>query len=262
MLLLMNRKLRRIIRQIIALNASALIVHLENVRGESFGSRRLIIAQAANKRLQMRIHMPLQAPIVHAGPRAIAAAKPFLPLFLPGTFPHVGLEGGLVRFGPRRLIPRDVRTAVRNVQQIIQPYVVIHGFGGFGRRRRIVLLVIRHPRGVLRRVPPYSVQVVRVLAVHPQEVLFDVVGPIELLLANVTLEGFLFSVDVLVPGEEIPAVRGVRAVGAAVAFAARRAVRGFPRHGHVGGHGAGDGRGYDARAGLEVVLTVLLVAVF
>lgn len=42
---------------------------------------------------------------------------------------------------------------------------------------------------------------------HAQEMLFHVIGPIELLQADIAMEWFLLLVDVLVPREQIAAIR-------------------------------------------------------
>lgn len=55
--------------------------------------------------------------------------------------------------------------------------------------------------------------------VHSEEVLFDVIRSVELLLTDVALEWFLVSVDVFVPREEISPVCCVRAESAAVSLA-------------------------------------------
>ena len=49
--------------------------------------------------------------------------------------------------------------------------------------------------------------------------LLDVVGSVELFEADVTVERFLFLVDVFVSGVEVASVGGVGAVGAPVALA-------------------------------------------
>lgn len=64
---------------------------------------------------------------------------------------------------------------------------------------------------------------------HSQKVLFDMVGAVELLLAEITVEGLLVAVDVLVAREEVAPVGGVGAGVARVALAglgrARRRAR-------------------------------------
>lgn len=54
---------------------------------------------------------------------------------------------------------------------------------------------------------------------HTQEMLLDVVGAIKLLLTDITVEGFLVSVDVLVAREQVPTIRGVGASAAHVPLA-------------------------------------------
>lgn len=80
---------------------------------------------------------------------------------------------------------------------------------------------------------------------HAQEMLLDVVGSIELLLAYIAVERLLVAVDVLVAREEISPVGGVGASAAHVALArvadarsrarardrARAPRRGVARHG-------------------------------
>lgn len=76
----MKRQLLLIVRQERTLGAGLLVVHFVHVRGEALGTRRLVLAQRACKRLQVSVEMPLQAPVVHTGPRAVAASVPPLPL--------------------------------------------------------------------------------------------------------------------------------------------------------------------------------------
>lgn len=59
----------------------------------------------------------------------------------------------------------------------------------------------------------------RLIAMHAQKVLLDVVGAVELLLADIAVEGLLVAVNVLVAREQIPSVCSVRTSAAHVAFA-------------------------------------------
>lgn len=56
-----------------ALGARLLVVDLVHVGGEALGARRLVLAQRARERLQVRVEVSLEAPVVHARPRAVAA---------------------------------------------------------------------------------------------------------------------------------------------------------------------------------------------
>lgn len=62
------------------------------MRGQSLRPRGLVITEAANERLQMRIHMPLQTPIVHTRPRAVATSKPLLAFLLVAVFHKARLK--------------------------------------------------------------------------------------------------------------------------------------------------------------------------
>lgn len=76
----MVRQLVLVVGEEGALAAGLLVVHLVHVRGQPLGARRLVLAQRARERLQVRVQVPLQAPVVHAGPRAVAARVSTLPL--------------------------------------------------------------------------------------------------------------------------------------------------------------------------------------
>lgn len=67
-----------------------------------------------------------------------------------------------------------------------------------------------------------AVEVVGLVAVHAQEVLLNVVGAVELLLAQIAVEGLLVPMDVLVAREQVASVRGVGAGAARVSFAVAR----------------------------------------
>lgn len=77
---------------------------------------------------------------------------------------------------------------------------------------------------------------------HPQKVFFDMVSPVELLLADVALERLLVAMDVLVAREQVSTVRGVRAGWAAVALVGGGAL--------WGGGGRGGRRAARLRRGL------------
>lgn len=55
-------------------------------------------------------------------------------------------------------------------------------------------------------------------SVHSEKMFLDVIRSVELFLTDVTLKRFLFSVDVLVSGEEISSVGGVRTIRTSVSF--------------------------------------------
>jgi hypothetical protein len=62
--------------------ARALVVHLEHVGGKSLGPGRLVVTEGAHERLDVGVEVSLQTPIVHPGPRAVAARKALLLLLL------------------------------------------------------------------------------------------------------------------------------------------------------------------------------------
>lgn len=70
------------VRQVGALAACSLVVHLQHVGGQALGARRLVIAEQANKGLCVRVEVALEAPLVRPGPRAVAAGEALLPLRL------------------------------------------------------------------------------------------------------------------------------------------------------------------------------------
>ena len=57
---------------------------------------------------------------------------------------------------------------------------------------------------------------------HPQEMLFHVIGAIERFVTYVAVERLLLAVDVLVSGVEITAIGSVRAIRTRVTLSARR----------------------------------------
>lgn len=61
----------------------------ENVRSESLRPSCLVVAQRADKRLQMSVEMPFQAPIIHPRPCAVATRIALLAFLLAG-FASVG----------------------------------------------------------------------------------------------------------------------------------------------------------------------------
>ena len=58
-----------------ALGAELLVVHFDDVGDEPLGPRRLVLAQGADVGLQVRIQVPLQAPVVHPAPGAVRARQ-------------------------------------------------------------------------------------------------------------------------------------------------------------------------------------------
>lgn len=100
-----------------------------------------------------------------------------------------------------------------------------------------VFIVVGHP-GRFASGSPDAVQIIGMVPVHAEKVFLDVVCTVKLFLTHITLERFLISVNVLVTGEEIAAVRRVRAEGATVAFSggvfSPRGLNGLPGGGwHV-----------------------------
>ena len=77
----MQRQLLLVVGQEGALGAGLLVVHLVHVRGEPLRARRLVLAQRARERLQVRVQVALQTPVVDARPRAVAARVPPLALY-------------------------------------------------------------------------------------------------------------------------------------------------------------------------------------
>lgn len=68
--------------QIIAFRAHFFVVYFEHMRGQSFRTGCLVIAQHADVGFRVRIQMPFQTPIVAARPCAIAAHETFVAFFL------------------------------------------------------------------------------------------------------------------------------------------------------------------------------------
>lgn len=86
--------------------------------------------------------------------------------------------------------------------------------------------------------------------VHPEEMLLDVVCPIELLQASIAVEWLFLLVDVFVAGEQISPVRRVRTGGAAVAFSGGRTDSGRAKVGLVlVASGLGNVKGTDGANG-------------
>lgn len=56
-----------------ALGAGLFVVHLVHVRGEPLGSCRFVFTKRARERLQVRVEVPLQTPIIDARPCTVAA---------------------------------------------------------------------------------------------------------------------------------------------------------------------------------------------
>lgn len=76
----MVRQLLLVVGEEGALGAGLLVVHFVHVRGEPLGSCRLVFAERARERLEVRVEVPFQTPIVDARPRAVAASVPPLTL--------------------------------------------------------------------------------------------------------------------------------------------------------------------------------------
>lgn len=109
---------------------------------------------------------------------------------------------------------------------------------------------------------PNSIQIVWLISVHAKKVFFDVVGPIELLLAQIAVEWFFVTVNIFMAREQIPAVGCVRARGAGVALPALAAALGL-RRGRLADdrarhHSAGDGTSFGAR-GLYLMLVKSII---
>lgn len=62
--------------------ARALVVHLKHVGSKSLGPSRLVVAQGTHKWFNVGVEMSLQTPVVHPGPRAVAAGKTLFLLLL------------------------------------------------------------------------------------------------------------------------------------------------------------------------------------
>ena len=73
---LVNLQLGEILREEAAPGALPAIVDLEDVGGKTLGARRLVLAEGARERLKVGVEVALQAPVVHAAPRAVAAGVP------------------------------------------------------------------------------------------------------------------------------------------------------------------------------------------
>ena len=94
-----------VVGQEVALAANAFVVHLVDVGGQPFGSGRFVIAQDAQVRLDVRVQMAFQTPIVDAAPRAIRTRVQFLFLLLVAVVVAVvGVTGHRRRTTTRRLL--------------------------------------------------------------------------------------------------------------------------------------------------------------
>lgn len=69
----MKRQLLRFVGEVGALGAGLLVVNFVDVCGETLGSRRFVLTERARERLEVRVEVPLEAPVVDARPRAVAA---------------------------------------------------------------------------------------------------------------------------------------------------------------------------------------------
>lgn len=134
------------------------------------------------------------------------------------------------------------------------------GRGGHGTGNRLPAAVHRRRSSVPRALDigsPNAIQIVRLISVHAKKVFFDVVGPIELLLAQIAVEWFFVAVNIFMAREEIPAVGRVRARGAGVALPAVAAALGLRRDrladDRARHHCAGGGASFGAR-GLYLML--------
>lgn len=111
-LLLVRRQLAGVVGQVGALAAGPLVVHLEHVRGQALGAGGLVVAKAADEGLQMRVHVSLEAPVIHAGPRAVATVETLLALLLAGLHEVAGLHQGALGVGGG---PRAAQPHVREI---------------------------------------------------------------------------------------------------------------------------------------------------
>lgn len=76
-----------------------------------------------------------------------------------------------------------------------------------------------------------TIEIVWLVAVHPQKMFLDVIRAIKLFLTKIAMERFLVAMDVFVTREEIAAVGCVRARAAHVAFAGVAERTGFAARG-------------------------------
>jgi hypothetical protein len=74
-----------IVSEEVAFTADALIMNLVHVRGQTFRSRRLVIAQDAKIRFYVCVQMPFQTPIVYSAPGTVSTGVEFLLLLLLST---------------------------------------------------------------------------------------------------------------------------------------------------------------------------------
>lgn len=79
---LMGHELCLIVCEEITLVAGLLVVHLEDMSGQAFGTGCFVVAHDANEGFSMSIKMTLEPPIVSSGPRTVAADISFVTLFL------------------------------------------------------------------------------------------------------------------------------------------------------------------------------------
>lgn len=76
----MVRQLLLVVGEEGAFGAGLLVVHFVHVGGEPLRSCRLVFTKRARERLEVRVEVPFQAPIVDARPRAVAASVTSLAL--------------------------------------------------------------------------------------------------------------------------------------------------------------------------------------
>lgn len=100
------------VRQIGALAAGPLVVHLEDVGGQALGARRLVVAEQADEGLCVRVEVPLETPLVRSGPRAVAAGEALLALWLQqagvAAAIAVGMTAAATRTGAGHRLLHDV----------------------------------------------------------------------------------------------------------------------------------------------------------
>ena len=82
LLLQMYRQLGLILGQKRALPAGFFVVNFGDVRRQSFGARRFVVAQSTHERFQMRVEMSFQTPIIHSRPGTVAAGVSLLAFLL------------------------------------------------------------------------------------------------------------------------------------------------------------------------------------
>lgn len=210
------------------LAAREFAVDFENVGAKSFGAGRFVLAQGTRKGLNVRVQVSSQTPTVHSPPGAIVTQEGFGGLLLggfpvgvlfneavspPGSFVLRGRSGGRHVIGtPSEIVQGNGRGDGRSVAAGDDAGV---GGRGLGAAR---VVADGRTAAVFGGKSPDHADVVALVLVDSEKMFLDVIGAVKDFEADVTMEGLLFFVNVLVPGVQVSAVRGVRAFGTHVSL--------------------------------------------